>query len=187
MMDALLQTMATNASEVSKTDDDHPKVAASHWGRGFLFLILTLLVLFFIFRFLQWRRKRIQLSDPPSYSVGGGGGFFGLFQPPPVRRFNWDQGYDPLSQQQFLFEEELDVELGDYNFEGQVPSTLRETKLRTSELRNSLADDGRFPASTGLVQANSSQAPFNVESRTPKLIDDEDDADVLKWAERNLN
>ncbi|KAJ3209831.1 hypothetical protein HDU67_005873 [Dinochytrium kinnereticum] len=166
---------------------EHAKVTGSSWFQAFIFLLLTFAVLFVILWFLQWRRRRIELGGGTSGASANFGNFLSLFQRDAPRRFNWDQsGYDPLSQQQFLFEEELDVELGAYNFEGQVPSSIRETKLRSSELRNSLADDGGYPPG-GQRQTN---APFSqttatdqsgLGNRFSKPVEDEDDADLLQW------
>ncbi|KAJ3327822.1 hypothetical protein HDU76_011077 [Blyttiomyces sp. JEL0837] len=70
-----------------------------------------------------------------------------------------DGGYDPLSDHQFLFDEELELEMKNYNFAGDVPANVGGVKLRGVGGRMSTDGFGSgsgSSSSSGLRQAGAS-------------------------------
>ncbi|KAI8801895.1 hypothetical protein BJ742DRAFT_569371 [Cladochytrium replicatum] len=161
---------------VSPTPSPHAKYSLSSWGEGFVLLFFFGCAIVGVYMFLKIRRLQRESGVGGSRNWRGEGAGFGSGgfssndnQP----RFD-SVSYDPLSNyNSFAFDDDMDVELANVNFKGEVPSAVAGMKL------HSAGSNLFIPPQSHSQGAKSAQ-----------LVDtaaDEDDPDELfKWAEANL-
>jgi hypothetical protein len=147
------------------------------------FLLISALLIWAAFNYLKWRRESsvVTTNKPSPFSPQDLIGWMSSWGLPFNKHQNHPQnGYDPLSNQQFFFDEELDMELRDYDFSSNdhVPESLGSAKLRS------------HPGSLNSLPILTTQQPHSTSHAVPdsvlpqrqpssNALDDDDE--LLKW------
>ncbi|TPX70344.1 hypothetical protein SpCBS45565_g01754 [Spizellomyces sp. 'palustris'] len=107
-----VQRRAESGQPSGSNGDPATHFTSSNYTRGFLLLLFVGLALYGAYLFLNWRRRK------SGYASNLGRGLLGRFGG--GNEAHSTEGYDPLANQQFAFDEELDLELNSYNFGGEA-------------------------------------------------------------------